>query len=69
MSRALKITINGDLREVAARTVLDLLTELGLEPKRTVVEKNAVIVDRAAYRDTALAEGDILELVGIVGGG
>ena len=65
----MKLTINGELRDVSARTVLDLLTELGLEAKRTVVEKNAVIVDRAAYQDTALAEGDILELVGIVGGG
>lgn len=65
----MKLTVNGELREVPARTVLDLLQELGLEPKRTVVEKNAVIVDRAAYPETALAEGDVLELVGIVGGG
>ncbi|MDI6852621.1 MAG: sulfur carrier protein ThiS [Deltaproteobacteria bacterium] len=65
----MRLTVNGELREVPARTVLDLLQELGLEPKRTVVEKNAVIVDRAAYRDTTLAEGDVLELVGIVGGG
>ncbi len=65
----MRLTVNGELREVPARTVLDLLEELGLEPKRTVVEKNAVIVDRATYRDTALSEGDVLELVGIVGGG
>jgi thiamine biosynthesis protein ThiS len=65
----MRLTVNGELREVPARTVLDLLKELGLEPKRTVVEKNAVIVDRATYRDTALSEGDVLELVGIVGGG
>jgi sulfur carrier protein len=65
----MKLMVNGEAREVAARTVLDLLTELGLEAKRTVVEKNAVIVDRAAYQDTALTEGDVLELVGILGGG
>jgi thiamine biosynthesis protein ThiS len=65
----MRLTVNGELREMPARTVLDLLKELGLEPKRTVVEKNAVIVDRATYRDTALSEGDVLELVGIVGGG
>lgn len=65
----MRVTVNGEVRDVGARTVLDLLTELGLEPKRTVVERNAVIVDRASYQDTSLAEDDILELVGIVGGG
>ncbi len=65
----MKLTINGEPREVAARTVLGLLEELGLEPARTVVERNAVIVDRSRYQDTVLSEGDVLELVGIVGGG
>jgi thiamine biosynthesis protein ThiS len=65
----LKVKINGELRDVAARTVLQLLEELELEPERTVVEKNAVIVERALYPDTILAEGDVLELVRIVGGG
>ncbi|MBW1991138.1 MAG: sulfur carrier protein ThiS [Deltaproteobacteria bacterium] len=65
----MKLTINGEPREVAACTVLGLLEELGLEPARTVVERNAVIVDRSRYQDTVLSEGDVLELVGIVGGG
>lgn len=65
----MRIAINGESRDVAARTVLDLLTELGLEPMRTVVEKNAAIVERALYPDTILAEGDVLELVRLVGGG
>jgi sulfur carrier protein len=65
----MKITLNGELREVAARTVLQLLEELGLEPGRTVVERNAAIVQRALYQDTILAEGDVLELVRLVGGG
>ena len=65
----MKLTINGEGREVAAATVLALLEELGLNPAATVVERNHAIVDRAAYPETALAEGDILELVRIVGGG
>ncbi len=65
----MRLTVNGEQRDVAARTVFDLLGELGLEPARTVVERNAVIVDRALYHDTVLAEGDILELVRLVGGG
>ena len=67
----MKLIINGEARDVAAATatVLALLTELGLNPAATVVERNHEIVDRAAYPETALAEGDVLELVRIVGGG
>jgi thiamine biosynthesis protein ThiS len=54
---------------VAATTVLALLEELGLNPACTVVERNHDIVDRAAYGDAALAQGDVLEIVRIVGGG
>jgi sulfur carrier protein len=64
-----KLTINGQSRQVAAATVLGLLEELGLHPKGTVVEHNREIVDREAYRDTHLSEGDVLELVRLVGGG
>jgi sulfur carrier protein len=64
-----KLTINGESREVGATTVFDLLTELGLHPKGTVVERNREIVDREAYRETDLSEGDVLELVRLVGGG
>lgn len=65
----MRLTVNGELREVPVRTVLDLLKELGLEPGRTVVERNAAIVERTLYADTVLTDGDVLELVRIVGGG
>jgi sulfur carrier protein len=65
----LKLTINGESREVAAGTVLSLLEELGLHPQGTVVERNREIVDREAYGETPLSEGDTLELVRLVGGG
>ncbi len=65
----MKLTINGEPREVSATTVLDLIQELGLHPQGTIVERNAEIVDRAFYRETILAEGDMLELVRLVGGG
>ncbi len=65
----MKLTINGQDREVAAATVLGLLEELGLHPQGTVVERNREIVDREAFRDTRLAAGDVLELVRLVGGG
>jgi sulfur carrier protein len=65
----LKLKINGEYREVKAVTVYALLVELGLHPQGTVVERNHEIVDRGAYRETGLAEGDVLELVRLVGGG
>ncbi|MBM4294147.1 MAG: sulfur carrier protein ThiS [Deltaproteobacteria bacterium] len=65
----MKVKINGEYREVGAATVVDLLTELGLHPQGTVVERNHEIVDRGAYQETRLAEGDVLELVRLVGGG
>ncbi|MGB8993360.1 MAG: sulfur carrier protein ThiS [Desulfobaccales bacterium] len=65
----LKLTVNGEPREVAAATVFDLIRELGLHPQGTIVERNLEIVDRAAYGETRLADGDVLELVRIVGGG
>jgi thiazole synthase len=65
----MRLTINGEDRDVSAANVLALLEELGLQPGAAVVELNGVMVDRAAYGETAIAEGDILELVRIVGGG
>jgi thiamine biosynthesis protein ThiS len=65
----LKLTVNGEPRKVAATTVFDLIQELGLHPKGTIVERNLEIVDRASYGETMLADGDVLELVRIVGGG
>ena len=65
----MKLTINGELREVAAGTVWTILEELGLHPQGTIVERNREIVGRDAYRETYLSEGDVLELVRLVGGG
>lgn len=66
----MKITVNGEPRDVnAGTTVLSLLQGLNLQPQATVVQRNADIVDRNRFGDTALAEGDALELVRFVGGG
>ena len=65
----LKLTVNGEPREVAATTGFDLIQELGLHPQGTIVERNLEIVELAAYGETSLADDDVLELVRIVGGG
>jgi sulfur carrier protein len=64
------ITVNGEAREVPApATVADLLARIGLDTRKVAVEQNLEIVPRSAYAETALAEGDALEIVHFIGGG
>jgi sulfur carrier protein len=64
------LTINGEEREVEQlSTVAELLTLFKLEQKILVIELNRDIIDRDAYANTPLEEGDKLEIVHFVGGG
>lgn len=64
------IVLNGEPRSIAADTsLLDLLGELGLDPRQVAVERNLEIVPRADYARTRLGAGDRLEIVTFVGGG
>jgi thiazole synthase len=66
----LEIMVNGEPRRVPGpATVADLLHQLGLDPRTVVVELNREIVRRPRLGDTALADGDTVELVHFVGGG
>jgi thiamine biosynthesis protein ThiS len=68
---ALRVTVNGEPRELAAGTTLgDLLRAHDLDPRLVVVELNRDIRrDRDAFDTLALGNGDALELVHFVGGG
>jgi thiamine biosynthesis protein ThiS len=69
-ARALRLTVNGEPRELPGpATLLDLLAHLGLDPRTVVVERNREIVRRPRLGDTAVADGDLIELVHFVGGG
>jgi len=66
----LSVHVNGEPRGVAAgTTVAALLAELGLAGRPVAVERNEEIVPRSAHGETALAEGDRIEIVTMVGGG
>lgn len=66
----LTIVVNGEERQVPGpATLLDLLEHLGLDPRTVVVERNREIVRRPRLGETAVAEGDAIELVHFVGGG
>jgi thiamine biosynthesis protein ThiS len=66
----MRVTVNGQSRTVAPdATVADLVGELGLDSRRVAVERNRLLVRRAQFDQIVLTEGDILEVVTLVGGG
>lgn len=65
-----EILVNGEPRQIApGTTVADLLVELGVEPRQVAVEVNLELVPRGRHAEHALAAGDSLEVVTLVGGG
>ena len=66
----MKLRLNGAEREVPDDlTVATLVTWLELVPEQVAVERNGTIVRRAGHAATPLTEGDVLEVVTLVGGG
>lgn len=66
----MKITVNGREMDVTdGITVYALLESLGVVPATMVVQQNDAIVERKHYESTIVAEGDVLELIRMVGGG
>jgi thiamine biosynthesis protein ThiS len=66
----LQVVVNGEERRIAGpANLLDLLGQLGLDPRAVVVELNREIVRRPRLAETPVAEGDTIELVHFVGGG
>jgi thiamine biosynthesis protein ThiS len=71
MDRAeISVMVNGAQRRVAAEaSLLDLLSNLELDPRTVVVELNREIVRRDGLGARVLKAGDSIELVHFVGGG
>jgi sulfur carrier protein len=64
------LSVNGQPRTLeAGASVARLVETLALQGKRIAVEKNGEIVPRSRYPETALKDGDQLEIVVAVGGG
>ena len=69
-SAALRISLNGEPRDIAAGlTVATLLDTLGLDRRKVAVERNEAIVSRSTYELTAIQDGDRFEIVHFIGGG
>lgn len=66
----MQLTINGEARDVTgAADLAALVTGLGLDPRKVAIERNLEIVPRSLYGQTALADGDRIEIVHFIGGG
>jgi thiamine biosynthesis protein ThiS len=65
----MRIKVNGDEREISTgETVRALVARYSLTPEKVAIELNRRLV-RAEKYDTALNEGDEVEIVTFVGGG
>ncbi len=66
----MQITVNGQSHDAPdGLTVADLLEKQGLSGQPCAVEVNRKLVPKRQHADHALAEGDTVELVTLVGGG
>lgn len=66
----MKLLLNGEERDVAGvLSIADLVSALGLDARKVAVERNLEIAPRSTYADTALADGDRIEIVTFIGGG
>jgi sulfur carrier protein len=70
MTAELLIEVNGEPMQLpAGASVADLLERLRIATPRVAVERNREILPKADYRVTPLANGDVFEVVELVGGG
>ena len=66
----MQLRLNGSVAEAPEGATLEgLIGRLGLPAARIAVERNGEIVPRGQYAGVVLAEGDVIEVVTLVGGG
>ncbi len=69
-TKTIQIVVNGQVREVPeARSLLETLIFLGVDPGRVAIELDRVIVSRPAWNQVWVNAGAALEIVQFVGGG
>ncbi len=64
------VRVNGRSVELGEPTpLLDYVRGLGVDPRAIAVEVNGEILQRDAYAACTLRDGDVIEIVRMVGGG
>jgi sulfur carrier protein len=66
----ISLQVNGRRVELEGPTaLLSYLEALGVSARAVAVELNGVIIERSAYDEAKLDDGDVVEIVRMVGGG
>lgn len=66
----MQITVNAEPRQAPEGLTLDaLIRELGLDKSPCAAEVNRALVPKRQHAERTLREGDVVELVTLVGGG
>ena len=66
----MRIQLNGEPREIPdSWSIADLLSDLRIENRYCAVERNRSVVPREKHSACWLQEGDLIEVVTLVGGG
>ena len=65
----MKLVLNGNEREVAAKQVEELVAEVGLPLAAALVEHNGTALLRSEWARTHLQDGDRVEIIRMVAGG
>jgi len=69
----MKIRVNGEEKKIEINGKNPLLSKIlelmGYKPNTVIVELNNFIVNSKKWDDVILKDGDILEIVSVVGGG
>ncbi|HKP68321.1 MAG TPA: sulfur carrier protein ThiS [Pyrinomonadaceae bacterium] len=66
----MKVTINGEIKELEREVTLSQLLELfSLPSQRVAVELNREVVRKQAWESTVVRDADRIEVVHFVGGG
>ncbi len=64
------LTVNGERRETDARIgLMAFLGSLAIDPRYVAVARNGEVLPREQWPAVTLEDGDVLEIVRMVGGG
>ena len=64
------LTVNGKRRELEGETdLVGVLSALEVDARGVAVARNGEVVPRDRYAEVRLRDGDVLEIVRMVGGG
>jgi thiamine biosynthesis protein ThiS len=65
-----RLTINGKPLELTEATPLPaFLAARQIDPRHVAVARNGDVIERDSYAEVVLGEGDVIEIVRMVGGG